>query len=110
MKKKHISFQLLKKEEALTVTVADFVEACRVTVKLLAYRRTELRDSLALFKGGMDVSYHMAVVKEICVCARHKHVVSADTHCLTALSHMSYTTNDKKMHFNEISCYYSNKI
>ncbi|KAK8381811.1 hypothetical protein O3P69_015079 [Scylla paramamosain] len=46
--------QLLKKEEALTVTVADFVEACRVTVKLLAHRRTQLRDSLALFKGGMD--------------------------------------------------------
>lgn len=73
-------FQLLKKEETITVTVADFVEACRVTVKLLAHRRTQLRDSLALFKGGMDVSCHMASIKGVCVGARHKHVVTADMH------------------------------
>nr|XP_045596401.1 dynein axonemal heavy chain 6-like [Procambarus clarkii] len=45
---------MLEQEAALSVTVADFVEACRVTVNLLARRRTELRDSLGLFKGGMD--------------------------------------------------------
>ena len=73
-------FQLLKKEEALTVTVADFVEACRVTVKLIAHRRTQLRDSLALFKGGMDVSCHMPNMKGVYVDARHKHVVTADLH------------------------------
>lgn len=75
--------QLLKKEEGLTVTVAEFVEACRVTVKLLARRRTQLRDSLALFKGGMDVSYHMADIKSIFVSARRKHVVTVDTHAHT---------------------------
>lgn len=71
--------QLLKKEDGLTVTVADFVEACRVTVKLLARRRTQLRDSLALFKGGMDVSCHMADIKGIFVGARRKHMVTVDT-------------------------------
>nr|XP_027212731.1 uncharacterized protein LOC113805867 [Penaeus vannamei] len=45
---------MLAREKGVTVTVSDYVEACRVTVTLLARRRTELRESLALFKGGMD--------------------------------------------------------
>lgn len=48
--------QTLAQDEALTVTVADYVEVCRVTVNLLAQRRADLRESLSLFKGGMDVS------------------------------------------------------
>lgn len=71
--------QLLKKEEGLTVTVAEFVEACRVTVKLLGRRRTQLKDSLALFKGGMDVSCHRADIKSIFVSARRKHMATVDT-------------------------------
>ncbi|XP_042865646.1 uncharacterized protein LOC122249110 [Penaeus japonicus] len=45
---------MLAREKGVTVTVSDYVEACRVTVALLARRRTELRESLSLFKGGMD--------------------------------------------------------
>ncbi|XP_047493548.1 dynein axonemal heavy chain 6-like [Penaeus chinensis] len=45
---------MLAREKGVTVTVSDYVEACRVTVTLLARRRTELRESLSLFKGGMD--------------------------------------------------------
>ncbi|XP_068222058.1 dynein axonemal heavy chain 6-like [Palaemon carinicauda] len=45
---------LLAQQENMTVTVSDFVEACQVTVRLLSKRRAQLRDSLALFKGGMD--------------------------------------------------------
>lgn len=48
--------QAVCEEEDVEGTAGDYVEMCRVTVKLLGRRRTQLRDSLSLVKGGMDVS------------------------------------------------------
>ncbi|KAK3885101.1 hypothetical protein Pcinc_010652 [Petrolisthes cinctipes] len=46
--------QVVCEEEGVEGTAGDYVEMCRVTVKLLTRRRTQLKDSLSLFKGGMD--------------------------------------------------------
>lgn len=48
--------QAVCEEDDVEGTAGDYVEMCRVTVKLLGRRRTQLRDCLSLVKGGMDVS------------------------------------------------------
>ncbi|KAK4328017.1 hypothetical protein Pmani_001491 [Petrolisthes manimaculis] len=49
------SLQTVCEEEGVEGTAGDYIEMCRVTVKLLTHRRTQLKDSLSLFKGGMDI-------------------------------------------------------
>ncbi|KAK3880036.1 hypothetical protein Pcinc_015423 [Petrolisthes cinctipes] len=46
--------QAVCEEEGVEGTAGDYFEMCRVTVKLLTRRRTQLKDFLSLFKGGMD--------------------------------------------------------
>ncbi|KAK3880035.1 hypothetical protein Pcinc_015423 [Petrolisthes cinctipes] len=48
------SLQAVCEEEGVEGTAGDYFEMCRVTVKLLTRRRTQLKDFLSLFKGGMD--------------------------------------------------------